>query len=74
MQEKDEELCQFVQQYEDQLASLRQQHEAQVKEVESAWQARAEKMARQRETQKQEEMDGLTQEWNKERRVRLGGL
>ncbi|KAK3877548.1 hypothetical protein Pcinc_017735 [Petrolisthes cinctipes] len=68
LKEKDEELCQFVQQYEDQLAALRRQHEVQVKEVEAAWQARAEKMARQREAHKQEEMDGLTQEWNKERR------
>lgn len=54
--------------YEEQLASLNSQHEAHIKEVESTWKARAEKMVRQRETQLQDEMDGLVENWNKERR------
>ncbi|ROT79892.1 hypothetical protein C7M84_001370 [Penaeus vannamei] len=54
--------------YEDQLADLTTQHEAHIKEVEATWKSRAEKMVRQREMQLQEEMDGLSQEWNKERR------
>ncbi|XP_071552808.1 uncharacterized protein [Panulirus ornatus] len=54
--------------YEEQMASLNAQHEVHIKEVEATWKARAEKMVQHRELQLQEEMDGLTQEWNKERR------
>ncbi|KAK7067291.1 hypothetical protein SK128_004513, partial [Halocaridina rubra] len=54
--------------YEDQLASLNSQHEVHMKEVEATWKARAEKMVKQKETQLQEEMNGLMNEWNKERR------
>nr|XP_045582291.1 golgin subfamily A member 4-like isoform X1 [Procambarus clarkii] len=68
LKEKDEELCKFVQQYEEQLASLTAQHESHIKEIEATWKSRAEKMVRQRELQLLEEKDSLTQEWNKERR------
>lgn len=71
IQEKDDELCKFVQQYEEQLAELKAQHEAHIKELEASWKTQAEKMVQQRESQLQEEMNGLTQEWTKERRVRL---
>ena len=70
LQEKDDELCEFVQQYEEQLAKLKVQNEVYIKEIETTWKARAEKMVKQREGQLQQEMDGLTQEWTRERRVR----
>lgn len=70
-QEKDDELCKFVLQYEEQLAELKAQHEAHIKELEATWKTQAEKMVQHRESQLQEEMNGLTQEWTKERRVRL---
>ncbi|CAL4129224.1 unnamed protein product [Meganyctiphanes norvegica] len=68
LKEKDEELTKFIHQYEDQIASLQLQHEAHMKQVEATWRARAEKMVKQREGQLQEEMDGLSEEWNKERK------
>lgn len=54
--------------YEEQLAKLKSQHEVHIKEVEATWKARTEKMVKQRESQLQQDMDGLKQDWNKERR------
>ncbi|XP_045127980.1 golgin subfamily A member 4-like isoform X15 [Portunus trituberculatus] len=68
LKEKDDELCKFVQQYEEQLAKMKAQNEVHVKEIEATWKSRAEKMVKQREGEMQQEMNGLKQDWTKERR------
>ena len=51
-------------------SSVRSEAETLVRQVEATWRARADKLLRQKEAQLREEMDGLQQEWNKERKVR----